>query len=599
MAVMLQSIEPLELEEKSLLQMVDEFAQNANASPGLLKCPTGIEGFDEITMGGLPRNRTSLVRGGPGCGKTLLAMEFLLHGILDSDEPGVFVAFDEGARELAQNVASLGHDLPQLIAEGRLFVDEISMGRVDIEETGRYGLEALLVRLQRAIDAIGAKRVAIDSLESFFAGIPTEKNLRAELKQLCMWLKTKHVTTIITSEGTQDALATQGLQGYVTDCVISLDNRVTGQLATRSLRVVKYRGSAHGTNEYPFTIGSQGLSVLPITALSLANDHAPTERISTGLAGLDEMLGGGCFRGSSLLIAGPPGAGKSSLTILMAQAACRRGEKVVYFAFEEPPAQIIRNMRSIGVDLQPLVDQGLLLFHAVRPTSEGLEQHLVSIWREVHDFEPALAVFDPVTSLATMGPDLEVKPMLTRMMLTQILDFMKSRGITTVCTTGLQGVDIEAGVSLLMDIWIQLKDTDAAGEYRRGLSVFKARGTAHSTQVREYMISDDGIEVLGPYAGPGHIRTAGTCLDQASPDRAEPAQRRPREVEDKRSVLEARVAALRTELEGEEDELLRVLTDEKLAQTIIGEDRQFLTTRRELSDRAQEPPPAAGSIRSL
>lgn len=525
---------------------------------GIEKAPTGIAGLDEITLGGLPRGRPTLVCGTAGCGKTLMAMEFLVRGIKEFGEPGVFMSFEEGTGELTENVRSLGFDLDELARQEKIVLDYVHVERSEIEETGEYDLEGLFIRLGYAIDSIGARRVVLDTLEVLFSGLSNTGILRAELRRLFRWLKDKGVTAVITGERGEGTLTRHGLEEYVSDCVILLDHRVEDQLATRRLRVVKYRGSLHGTNEYPFLIDERGIEVLPITSLGL--DHpASTERVSSGIPALDEMLGGqGYFRGSSVLVSGKAGTGKSSLAAHFAGAACRRGERCAYFAFEESPAQILRNMRSIGLDLGPWVERGLLLFHAARPTVYGLERHLVTMYKMVRDFQPAVVVLDPITNFLASGSSEEVKAMLMRM-----IDFLKSQQITPLFTSLTHGDELdrtEIGVSSLMDTWLLLRETEVSGERNRTVSVIKSRGMAHSNQLREMRLSGDGIELVEAYLGPDGALTGAARMAQEMQERAgellrrEETERRRRELQRKRRLLEARITALQLELENEEDE---------------------------------------------
>lgn len=462
---------------------------------GITKCLTGIHGLDEITGGGLPQGRPTLVCGGAGSGKTLLAMEVIMRGARDFGEPGVFVAFEETTEELTANVASLGFDLRQLMAEKKLALDYVRVERSEIEETGEYNLEGLFVRLASAIDSVGAKRVAMDSLEALFAGLPNEAILRAELRRLFSWLKQRGITAIITAEqGRNDQLTRHGLEEYVSDCVIFLDHRILNQVATRRLRIVKYRGTAHGTNEYPTMIDETGLSVLPISSLGL--DYQVTrERISTGIPALDAMFGGaGYYRGSSVLITGTAGTGKSSFAAAFADAACRRGERCLYLAFEEAPSQIVRNMASIGLDLAPWVANRRLQFHAVRSTLYGLEQHLVTIHRLIEACRPDCVVIDPVTNLTTIGDRAEITSMLTR-----VIDHLKQAAITALFTSLTQGGEASdqtnVGISSLMDTWQLLRQEEAQGDCKRTLSILKSRGMAHSSAVRGFRLSDKGIQL--------------------------------------------------------------------------------------------------------
>ena len=466
----------------------------------LAKAPTGIRGLDEITGGGLPQGRPTLICGGPGSGKTLLALTFLVNGALHFDEPGVLLTFEENVAELAADVASLGFDLPALIAASKLAVDYVRVERSEIEETGEYDLEGLFVRLEYAIRAVGAKRVVLDTIESLFAGLKNDGVLRSELRRLFRWLKERGVTAVITGERGEGLLTRQGLEEYVSDAVILLDHRVHDQVSTRRLRVVKYRGSHHGTNEYPFLIDADGVSVLPVSSLALQHE-APLERVSSGVAPLDEMLSGhGYYRGSTILISGAAGTGKTSLAAHFLDAACRRGERCLCFLFEESPQQLLRNMRSIGVDLQPWVAGGLLQFHADRPSRYGLETHLMTMHHVVADFRPSVAVMDPVTNLMTVGTYSDVQAMLTRM-----IDHLKTENITAMVTSLTPGkTDIERTetvISSLMDTWIVLANEDVGGRHRRGLYVLKSRGMAHSNEQREFALTDEGLTMPPPGGG--------------------------------------------------------------------------------------------------
>jgi circadian clock protein KaiC len=466
----------------------------------LAKAPTGVRGLDEITRGGLPKGRPTLVCGGPGSGKTLLALTFLVNGIVQFDEPGVLMTFEENADEIASDVLSLGFDLPELIRVHKLSVDYVRVERSEIEETGEYDLEGLFVRLDHAIRSVGAKRVVLDTIESLFSGLKDDAVLRAELRRLFRWLKDKGVTAVITGERGEGLLTKQGLEEYVSDAVILLDHRVRDQVSTRRLRVVKYRGSYHGTNEYPFLIDGAGLSVLPVSSLALAHD-APLARISAGLTPLDAMLGGqGYYRGGTVLLSGGAGTGKTSLAVHFLDAACRRGERCLCFLFEESPQQILRNMRSIGIDLEPWVAAGLLLFHADRPSRYGLETHLATMHQAVADFRPTVVVLDPVTNLMTVGTFGDVQAMLTR-----LIDHLKPENITAVLTSLTPGVTqlerTETSISSLMDTWIVLANDYVGGCHRRGLYVLKSRGMRHSNELREFALTDRGLDLFDGNGG--------------------------------------------------------------------------------------------------
>lgn len=460
----------------------------------LPKSPTGIPGLDEITSGGLPKARPTLVAGSAGCGKTLFAMEFLVKGATQYDEPGVFVTFEENAEELAQNVASLGFDLKELIRRKKLIIDYVRVDRSEIQETGEYDLDGLFIRLGHAIDRIGARRVALDTVEFLFAAFTNHTILRTELNRLFRWLKDKGVTAIVTAERGNNTMTRFGLEEYVADCVIALDHRVANQVSTRRLRIVKYRGSLHGTNEYPFLIGSDGISVLPITSLRL--DHKlPSGRVPSGIRELDDMLGGkGFYRGSTILISGTAGTGKTSLAATFVEAACQRGERCLYFAFEESTAQILRNMRSIGINLKPHMRKGLLEFHVARPSQYGLEMHLVTMYELIREYKPAIVVLDPITDFTAVGSQTEIKAAVTR-----IIDFLKANQVTALFTTAVseeESADLSiVGISSLIDSWISLRNLEREGKRYRGLYVLKSRGMAHSNQIRSFNLTDDGISL--------------------------------------------------------------------------------------------------------
>jgi circadian clock protein KaiC len=544
----------------------------------LPKCPTGIQGLDEITGGGFPRGRPTLVCGGAGCGKTLLAAEFLVRGAVLFDEPGVFMAFEETEAELKANVASLGFDLAGLVRRKKILIDYVHIERSEVQENGEYDLEGLFVRLNHAIDAIGAKRVVMDSLEALFASLPNEAILRAELRRLFRWLKEKGVTAVITAERGREQLTRHGLEEYVSDCVILLDHRVNDQIATRNLRVVKYRGALHGTNEFPFLIGDEGLSVLPITSLGL-NHKISAERIGTGIPRLDAMLGGrGFFRGSSILLTGTPGTGKTIIAANFAQAACRRGERTLFFSFEESPNQIIRNMHSIGLRLEPLVKRGLLRFHAARPSLYGLEMHLATMFKEIVAFQPQVVIMDPITSLMDAGTASECRAMVTR-----LVDYLKAGQVTTLFTSLTQAghalQQSEASMSSLMDAWLLLQDFECNGERNRVLYVLKARGMSHSNQIREFLISDRGVDLVDAYIGVSGVLTGSARVAQGALEKAavlaaqQDAAQLKREVERKRAALERQISALRSDYETEAVELRRIAEQVGTRTSLLGTER--------------------------
>ncbi len=567
--------------------------RNSQSLRALQKERTGISGFDEITRGGLPAGRPTLVCGSAGAGKTLFAMEFLVRGATLFNEPGVFMSFEESSEELATNVASLGFDLNQLIADKKLLLDYVFIERSEIEETGEYDLEALFLRLGYAIDSIGAKRVVLDTLEALFSALPNEAIVRAELRRLFRWLKERGVTAVITGERGEGKLTRYGLEEYVADCVILLDNRVQNQISTRRLRIVKYRGTSHGTNEYPFFIDDRGFSVLPITSLGLAHD-APTEYVSTGIDRLDTMLNGsGFYKGSSILVSGTAGTGKSTLAAHFVEAACARGERALFFAFEESQDQIVRNMRSVGIDLERHVKKGLLKFQNARPSAWGLEIHLAVMHQTIAEFNPAVVVIDPITNFLAVGDQIDTKAMLTR-----LIDFLKIKQITGMFTslTSAQSEieDSEVGVSSLMDVWLLVKTIESNGERNRGLYILKARGIAHSNQIREFLMTSHGIELIDAYVGSegvlmGSARSSQLAREKATDlERQQSYARKQRELRRKQELYEAQLQALKGQYESERDAILREMDEEQSRLKIAADQRVEMARLRKADSRGMQ-----------
>lgn len=557
----------------------------------LTKVPTGIRGFDEITGGGLPWGRTSLVVGGPGCGKTLFGAEFLVRGATQFNEPGVFVSFEETEKDLVKNVKSLGFNLGELMRQGKLLIDYVFIERREILETGEYDLEGLFVRLASSIDAIGAKRIVLDTLEALFAGFSNEALLRAEIRRLFRWLKDRGITAVVTAEKGKDTLTRHGLEEYISDCVIFLDHRVAGQISTRRFRIVKYRGSLHGTNEYPFLIDESGLSILPITSVGLTY-KVSNERVSSGIPRLDTMLGGeGFYRESSILVSGTAGTGKTSIAACFADATCRRGERCLYFAFEESESQIVRNMKCIGVDLGQWIEKGLLRVHAARPTAFGLEMHLVTMHKSISELNPSSVIMDPISNLISVGDPDEVKMLLMRM-----VDLLKQNRITSLFTSlVVGGEDLEGtkvGVSSLMDTWILVRDIENQGERNRGIYVVKSRGMAHSNQIREFLLTAKGVELVDVYVGPEGVLTGAARATQEAKERIEEASirqetgRKLREIERRRKVREAQIAALQADSESDEEEAKRILEEADLRETAAFRDRKRIAQLRKADTRS-------------
>lgn len=550
------------------------------------KTPTGITGLDEITEGGLPKGRPTLICGDAGSGKTLFSIEFIVKGATEFNEPGVFVAFEEKSEELALNVASLGFDLNKLIAEKKVKIDHIHIDRTEIEETGEYDLEGLFIRLGYAIDSIGAKRVVLDTIENLFSGLSNHAILRAELRRLFAWLKDKGVTAVVTGEKGDGRLTRQGLEEYVSDCVILLDHRIQNQVSTRRLRVVKYRGSTHGTNEYPFLIDADGISVLPVTSLHLSNSVSK-ERVSSGIPALDEMLGGkGFFKGSSILVSGSAGSGKTSIAAHFVNACCSKKQRCLFLVFEESPYQIIRNMRSINIDLQKYVDSGLLKIHASRPTLHGLEMHLVVIYKLVKQFKPKAVVLDPITNLVTVSNLGEVRSFLMR-----LIDFLQKEQITVMFTALTFGDSFQSEstmeVSSLIDTWLSVHDIELNGERNRGIYIIKSRGMNNSNQVREFRITDNGIQIVELTLGPNGVLIGSAReeynLQQKTGEilRKNALNLKDKQIESKKLILDSKIAKLQSEFELAKEELNRIFIEEELRKEIIEKNRNEMISMRE------------------
>jgi circadian clock protein KaiC len=554
----------------------------------LKKAPTGIHGFDEITDGGLPAGRPTLVCGSAGCGKSLFGLEFLVRGATQYGEPGVLMTFEERPDDIARNVASLGFDTDVLVAKKKLVIDFVKIDRGEIEEHGEYDLEGLFIRLAHSIAAIGAKRVVLDTIEALFAGLSNQAILRSELRRLFGWLRERGMTTIITGERAGGQLTRQGLEEFISDCVILLDHRVTGQISTRRLRVVKYRGSTHGTNEYPFLIDENGISILPITSFGLEYEVSK-ERVPTGVGGLDEMLGGlGYYRGSTVLLSGTAGTGKTSMAAHLAQATCARGERCLFFSFEESASQILRNMRTIGIDLQAFIRKDILRIHSSRPTVFGLEMHLVRMHKLISQFQPSVVIVDPVSNLQTAGTKEDTTSLFVR-----LIDLLREKGILgfLVSLTGpakpLEATD--EAISSMVDTWLLLRDLESNGERNKVLYVLKSRGMDHSNQLREFHITSKGVKLVNAYLGPEGVLTGSARLAQETQEIAAARVSR-QELEKKklalthrRKTMEAQIEALRAEFHAEEEELRRAVASEKIRLGQIEIDRNAMARSRRVT----------------
>lgn len=548
------------------------------------KTPTGIAGLDEITQGGLPENRTTLIAGSVGCGKTMIALEFLIKGATEFNEPGIFLAFEESEEELAINAASLGYDVNSLIKKKQIYLEHVAIDYTEIIDTGDFNLEGLFIRLEQAIDRIGAKRVVIDSLNSIFYGLKYEI-LRGEIRRLFSWLKKKKVTSIITTETGENSHTQPSLEEFIADCVIILNNRVTNQVTTRRLMILKYRGSVHGINEYPFSISKKGINVFPVIA-EIQDVQLSAERLSSGIKGFDEMLGGkGFYQGSSILVSGSAGTGKTSITVSIVNAFCSNEKRCLFCAFEESPRQISRNMSSIGLDLEPYLKSGYLQFYFYRPTLQDLELHFLKIQTIIEEYNPRLVILDPVTNIMKEDINTEI-----RYMLVKFIDFLKSKQITVLLTAAITLESItsnpsDEGISSMVDTWLLVRDIEKNGERNRGIYVLKSRGMQHSSQLREFLITDNGIELIPVFVINGEVLTGSTKNEYDHKQKTKRVlrnneiQRNKREIERQRKVMEAEVTRLKAQFESAKEGLSKTQEEERILEAMHVKNPEELMNR--------------------
>lgn len=555
------------------------------ADKQLAKCPTGIEGLDTITNGGLPRNRLTLICGSAGSGKTSLGVEFLVQGIIKYNEPGLLITFEEKPQEIIENAASIGFDLEDLINKKKLFIEYIQLQEEEIAQSGDYTLEALLIRFEQIVTSIAIKRVSLDTLDSIFAILGNTPILRAEIYRLFSWLKQKNITSLVTSEAGINTLSRNGLEEYISDCVISLRTNIVSEVLTRLLRIVKYRGSKHGTNEYPFLITDSGINLFPITSNYL-NNIVSTEFVSTGVKELDEMMDNkGYYQGSTVLITGTAGTGKTSLASIFSNSICQTGERCIYFTFEEMINQILRNMSSINLNLQQWIDKDLLKFYAYRSSIYGLETHLLTIQNLIKQFKPQAVIIDPINNFELIGTELEIKSMMTR-----LIDFLKAQQITALFTSLTTVINpkehAEVGISSLIDSWLVLQNLEYAGERTRGITIVKSRGIAHSNQIREFIITSNGVKLEKIYVGPNGILTGSARLDQEEQENLQfllqekETLRRKKLLEHKKATLEAKIMALKSEFDADTEEIESLIMKEEIQNKGILETRSTMAQRR-------------------
>ena len=460
----------------------------------LPKSLTGIQGLDDITYGGIPQNRPTLLVGSIGTGKTIFAMEYIINGITMFNEPGVFMTFEEQTDELQINVTSMGYNLSKLIADNKIYLEHLHIDHREIQATGKYDIEGLFIRIEMAIEKVKAKRIVLDALDTLFIGLDSQI-LRSEIKRLFFWLKEKKVTAIITSEVGDIFLTRLGFEEVVADCVIELNNRLNNQISTRRLRIVKYRGSYHSTNEYPFMIDHKGITIFPIIS-EAPQIIVSNERISSGIKQIDEMLDGrGFYVGSSILVSGSAGTGKSSIAASFIKDVCEKKGTALYCAFEEAPNQIKRNMASIGIFLEPYEKSGNLHFYYSRPTLQTLELHFIAIKKLIKQINPSVVILDPITNLMIENINSDIRTMLTR-----FVDYLKMEQITVLLTatltvSSLELIQSNEGISSMVDTCIMIQEKNIIDSRRRTLYIMKSRGICNSKKEVEFIITSEGISI--------------------------------------------------------------------------------------------------------
>ena len=559
------------------------------------KAPAGIAGFDEITGGGLPRGRTTLLVGGPGSGKTVLALQFLVHGARRCKEPGIFVAFEESAGRIVANAEPFGWNLGEL-QPGKLFIME-AQPTADLVQSGSFDLGGMLAALDAQASAMGAKRIVFDELDIVLNLLPDATLRRREVHRLHEWLLAHALTGVITSKdgGTSDARAEDfGFMQFMVDCAVILNHRVVLGVSQRNLRVMKYRGSSFDENETAFVIGASGLEVAITRLFGAVNNKVTNERVSSGVARLDTMLGGGYYRGTSVLITGLPGTAKSTLSGAFAEAACQRGESTLFMSLDSEGAQMIRNLESVGIRIARFVKNGTLRMIYGRTITGSAETFLAGIKMLARDHKVRCIVIDPISALTRAGNELTARSAVER-----LVDWSRAHRITLICTSQLDDAATQATspleISTIADTWIHLNYLVQAGERNRGLSIVKSRGTAHSNQVRELILSDGGVTLSDAYTSGGEVLMGTLRWQKESADRAAAevnkaaASLQRLRLDAEQAELEVRIKSLKVELAAKQAETALLVRSTKTGEGEVSRRRTRMRELRGADDAAGEP----------